>query len=107
MFTATRPAVEGIARPTNVIANCNAVRRPNGIGMGDMPERATALETRPMHEMQNATIRIGRLACWIASTMVSMPMSMSPEIKTLPAMNRSTTVNNPPSVTRRSFCRSR
>ena len=80
MFTATRPAVEGIARFTNVCANCNVVRRPSGTGVGLMPSRPMALATRPELDTTNAAIRMGMLALRIALTMFSMPTSVSCEM---------------------------
>ena len=107
MLTATRPAVDGMARLTNVIANCSAVRRPSGTGVGEMPDNATAFDTRPIDETRNATIRIGRLASLIAEMMVDHPISVIPVTSIHPATNSSAAVNSPPSVTRRRRCRSR
>ena len=75
MLTATRATVEGIARFTNVMANCRVVSRPNGIRIGAAAASAAAFATRGVWPMANASSRIGRLAAWTESTIVSIPTS--------------------------------
>ena len=95
MFTAARAAVDGIARLTNVIANCSAVSRPRGIFEGATAESATAFAKRGVRPMKKASTSSGPLASRIASMIVSSPMSAMLEIKAQVATSINRTSENP------------
>ena len=106
MFTAARAAVDGIARLTNVIANCNAVSRPRGTFEGATAESATAFANRGVRPMKKANNSSGPLASRIASMIVSSPMSAMLESNAHVATSIKRTSSTRPMLSRRRRCNS-
>ena len=100
MFTATRAAVDGTARFTNVIAYSSNVSRPYGIGMGVASDVLSAPANRGVWPMISARIKMGTLApliasmidsrptSWIDATMVENTIASRIHMTTLPTENR-------------------
>ena len=73
MLTATRAAVDGTARLTNVMANSSSVNLASGIGSGAALDTANALATRGTWPRTKANRSPPRLAALIASTIDERP----------------------------------
>ena len=75
MLVATRAAVDGTARLMKHVANTSLVTRSKGTAAGDAVWSEAAWATRGTWPSTSAVKRMGRLADWSVSMIVSRPMS--------------------------------